>query len=86
MPSARRGRHTFASYDVLNEVFLERILAGLATRRHAAGRTGRWCRRLEAVATPTSKSAVSRRFAQFAVEGAGRQATMRALCPVRFEA
>jgi hypothetical protein len=37
-------------------------------------RTGRWCRRLEAVATPTSKSAVSRRFARFAVEGAGRQA------------
>jgi len=51
----------FASDDLLGEVVMERMLAGLATRRHRAanepvGET------VEAEATSTSRSAVSRRF------------------------
>jgi putative transposase len=48
---------------VLNQVVLERMLAGLATRRHqAAGEPVGDA--VEAVATSRSKSAISRRFVQ----------------------
>ena len=54
---------TFASEDLLNQVVLERMLAGLATRRHqaAAEPVGG---EVESSARSTSKSAVSRRFIQ----------------------
>jgi putative transposase len=54
---------TFASEDVLNQVVLERMLAGVATRRHraAAEPVGG---EVESSARSTSKSAVSRRFVQ----------------------
>ncbi|MBA2495629.1 MAG: transposase, partial [Acidimicrobiia bacterium] len=52
---------TFASDDLLTEVVMERMLAGVATRRHRAvaepvGES------VAAAATATSRSAVSRRF------------------------
>ena len=48
----------FASEDLLRQVVVERMLAGVATRRHVrGGRTGRPADR-----TGISKSAVSRRF------------------------
>jgi hypothetical protein len=54
---------TVASDDVLNQVVLERMLAGVATRRHqAAGEPVGDA--VEAVASSTSKSAISRRFVQ----------------------
>ena len=51
----------FAADDLLSEVVMERMLAGLATRRHArtAEPVGR---QVESIATSTSRSAVSRRF------------------------
>jgi putative transposase len=51
----------FTGDDLLSEVVLERMLAGLATRRHprAAEPVGE---QVEQAATSTSKSAVSRRF------------------------
>lgn len=51
----------FASDDLLGQVVMERMLAGLATRRHAAANepVGE---HVEAQAKATSKSAVSRRF------------------------
>lgn len=54
---------TFAAEDLLNQVVLERMLAGLATRRHraAAEPVGE---QVERTARSTSKSAVSRRFVQ----------------------
>ncbi len=54
---------TFASEDLLNQLVLERMLAGLATRRHraAAEPVGE---AVEAAARSTSKSAISRRFVQ----------------------
>jgi len=54
---------TFASEDLLNQVVLERMLAGLATRRHqqAAEPVGD---AIEGAARSTSKSAISRRFVQ----------------------
>lgn len=60
---------TFSASDLLDQVVMERMLAGVATRRHAdvgepLGRD------LEAGARATSRSAVSRRF---------RRATQRAL-------
>ncbi len=54
---------TFASEDLLNQVVLERMLAGLATRRHRAAAEPVGAD-VEAVARSTSKSAVSRRFVQ----------------------
>ena len=52
---------TFADDDLLGEVVMERMLAGLATRRHrAAGEPVGAA--VEAEARATSKSAVSRRF------------------------
>ncbi len=52
---------TFAADDLLGEVVMERMLAGLATRRHRAANepVGEV---VEAEATSTSRSAVSRRF------------------------
>jgi putative transposase len=52
---------TFADDDLLGKVVLERMLAGLATRRHRAANepVGEV---VEAEATSTSRSAVSRRF------------------------
>jgi putative transposase len=51
----------FAAQDQLTQVVMERMLAGLATRRHiaAAEPVGR---DIEAAASATSRSAVSRRF------------------------
>jgi transposase-like protein len=51
----------FAADDLLSEVVMERMLAGLATRRHArtAEPVGG---QVESIATSTSRSAVSRRF------------------------
>lgn len=54
---------TFANEDLLNQVVLERMLAGLATRRHGAAAEPVGSD-IEAVARSTSKSAVSRRFVQ----------------------
>ncbi len=52
---------TFADDDVLSAVVMERMLAGLATRRHrAAGEPVGT--EVEAEARSTSKSSVSRRF------------------------
>jgi putative transposase len=58
---------TFASEDLLNQVVMERMLAGVATRRHraAAEPVGD---QIERSATSTSKSAVSRRFVQATAE------------------
>jgi putative transposase len=54
---------TFAQEDLLNQLVLERMLAGVATRRHrAAGEPVGDA--VEAVASSTSKSAISRRFVQ----------------------
>ena len=52
---------TFADDELLNQVVLERMLVGLATRRHqaAAEPVGH---EVEQQATSTSKSSVSRRF------------------------
>jgi len=51
----------FAADDVLSRVVLERVLAGVATRRHA--RAGEPVgARVDGQATATSKSAISRRF------------------------
>lgn len=52
---------TFAADDLLGEVVMARMLAGLATRRHRAANepVGE---QVEAEATSTSRSAVSRRF------------------------
>src|SRR5712692_1823226 len=52
---------TFAADDLLSEVVMERMLAGLATRRHRAANepVGE---AVEAEASSTSRSAVSRRF------------------------
>jgi transposase-like protein len=52
---------TFADEDQLCELVLERMLAGLATRRHRAANEPVGAK-VEAAATSTSKSAVSRRF------------------------
>lgn len=62
---------TFAAEDALNQVVLERMLAGLATRRHqqAAEPVGD---AVEGAARSTSKSAVSRRFVQSIAELLGR--------------
>jgi len=51
----------FAADDLLGEVVMERMLAGLATRRHRAG-GGPVGAQVEQQARSTSKSAVSRRF------------------------
>jgi putative transposase len=50
----------FAAEDVLLQVVMERMLAGVATRRHA--RTAEPVGEAAGVQTATSKSAVSRRF------------------------
>lgn len=52
---------TFAEDDQLSELVLERMLAGLATRRHRAANEPVGAD-VEAAAKSTSKSAVSRRF------------------------
>lgn len=52
---------SFASDDGLSELVMERMLAGLATRRHRAANEPVGTD-VEAEATSTSKSAVSRRF------------------------
>jgi len=54
---------TFANEDVLNQVVLERMLAGVATRRHRAAAEPVGAA-VEASARSTSKSSVSRRFVQ----------------------
>jgi len=51
----------FADDDLLGQVVMERMLAGLATRRHRAANEPVGTD-VEAAATSTSKSAVSRRF------------------------
>lgn len=51
----------FAADDLLGEVVMERMLAGLATRRHRAANEPVGVA-VEAEATSTSRSAVSRRF------------------------
>lgn len=51
----------FASDDLLTQVVMERMLAGLATRRHRAANEPVGAN-VEADASSTSKSAVSRRF------------------------
>lgn len=52
---------TFANNDLLTEVVMERMLAGVATRRHRA--VGEPVGdQVTATATATSRSAVSRRF------------------------
>jgi transposase-like protein len=51
----------FAADDLLSQVVMERMLAGLATRRHRAAGEPVGAQ-IQAVARSTSKSAVSRRF------------------------
>jgi len=51
----------FADDDLLTQVVMERMLAGLATRRHRAANEPVGAE-VEATATSTSKSSVSRRF------------------------
>jgi len=52
----------FSSTEILGQMALEKMLAGLSSRRYSAGLEPAW-QAVEAAAAATSKSAVSRRFA-----------------------
>jgi len=51
----------FSSTEILGQMALEKMLAGLSSRRYSAGLEPAW-QAVEAAAAATSKSAVSRRF------------------------